>query len=746
MYYKKVFIALAAVLVFGALLLPLTASATTWSPPFALGTGLVKWPNVAIDSLGNIHYAWTSASTTILYSKCDINNQCSISQQQVPDNGLGSYYPGIAVDLSNNPNVVWESRLSGGGYAVFFSKWNGSKWTPYKQISSEPYGEIPNIAIGPDGTISVVYQSTQQVAVYYTSSTDGGSTWKKPQMLVQGSLQSPIPVPPNTADPAAPPPGGPAPNGNQLAPGLYPRLAVNSAGQVYVTYQNNQTVYYMHTNNNGGWSSPILVSTGHKDQTPDIALTADGKVGIVWGKYDTYQTSVAEFVNDQEVFQQDGVGSLFYSLWPRVSADCADNFQIAYQGEPQLGANWTIYHQKWNTVKNTLGAVETISQLPSASNQTPAIASTGIAAILWINSTNQIADASTADLGLTCGGGGNTPTPTLSPTPTVPSEVTHIPDKSSSIVYGGTGPWEKDLDSNATDGSYHRCGTQDVGCSPSTAKLNFTGYKVKWETAYAWSYGIAKVKIDGVLVDTVDLCAPNQGNYTPQFATRTYQVSGDPNAQHTIKIKATGTHSSCSIDVSNYVVVDGFDVYQSLSTPTITDTPTVTNTPTVTPTPTDTPTVTNTPIATSTPTPTATPTAIIAEPGGYQENNPAITYVGIWSVVFNSNASGGAYDKTKNRPGNPLATASLTFDSDAVKWITLKGPNCGIAAIYIDGVFMKNVDNYSPTQTWLVKRKFTNLGPGIHTITIQTTGTKNSASTNYKIVLDKFKVPARSTP
>ena len=61
-----------------ALVLPLTAAAANWSSPIALGTGN-KFPSVAVDSQGNVHYAWWNhAAKTVEYRRCDRdNNNCT---------------------------------------------------------------------------------------------------------------------------------------------------------------------------------------------------------------------------------------------------------------------------------------------------------------------------------------------------------------------------------------------------------------------------------------------------------------------------------------------------------------------------------------------------------------------------------------------------------------------------------------------------------------------------------------------
>src|SRR5437867_10414761 len=67
----------------------------------------------------------------------------------------------------------------------------------------------------------------------------------------------------------------------------------------------------------------------------------------------------------------------------------------------------------------------------------------------------------------------------------------------------------------------------------------------------------------------------------------------------------------------------------------------------------------------------------------------------------------------------------------------------GIARVFLDGAFARDVDLFSPyEELWDVIFTAADLANGPHTLTIQVTGEKTPASTNTYVVVDAFDVPA----
>ena len=117
-----------------------------------------------------------------------------------------------------------------------------------------------------------------------------------------------------------------------------------------------------------------------------------------------------------------------------------------------------------------------------------------------------------------------------------------------------------------------------------------------------------------------------------------------------------------------------------------------------------------------------------------QETANAFTFSS-WAGAASASASGGTYRSS----AAANATVSFTFTGSAVDWVTATGAY-GQATVTIDGIAQGTFDLSSPTAAWQVKKSFSGLGPGPHTIVIKVLGTKSPSSTSAKVVVDAFVV------
>ena len=85
------------------------------------------------------------------------------------------------------------------------------------------------------------------------------------------------------------------------------------------------------------------------------------------------------------------------------------------------------------------------------------------------------------------------------------------------------------------------------------------------------------------------------------------------------------------------------------------------------------------------------------------------------------------------------ARATFTFSGTSAYWIGFRGPQAGIARVYVDDVVASDIDAYSSfEQVQATLFQATGLAAGTHTLTIEVTGSKNPASTNAFVVVDAF--------
>jgi Big-like domain-containing protein len=213
------------------------------------------------------------------------------------------------------------------------------------------------------------------------------------------------------------------------------------------------------------------------------------------------------------------------------------------------------------------------------------------------------------------------------------------------------------------------------------ATLPFNGTSISWNGLASPETGIAHVFLDGAFAGEVDTYSPT---YKMQGTVFTSPPLADGN--HTLTIEVEGLKNSASS--SAQIVVDSFDVV----TPGI----------------------------------------------RFEETDPSVTYTGTWTHGNLNRAwsSGSASESL-----TPGSQANFTFTGTSVRWIGLRQYTTGIARVYVDGVFVTDVDTYAPTSspqdTLFISPP---LAAGSHTLTIEVTGQKNVASANTWVVVDAFDV------
>src|SRR5262249_18458888 len=92
---------------------------------------------------------------------------------------------------------------------------------------------------------------------------------------------------------------------------------------------------------------------------------------------------------------------------------------------------------------------------------------------------------------------------------------------------------------------------------------------------------------------------------------------------------------------------------------------------------------------------------------------------------------------------DPGARATFTFTGQSAKWIAFRDQWAGIAKVYVDGEFKKEIDTYaSPEVAPTVMFTVTGLAPGAHTLSIEVAGRRNPASMANWIWIDAFDASA----
>jgi len=270
--------------------------------------------------------------------------------------------------------------------------------------------------------------------------------------------------------------------------------------------------------------------------------------------------------------------------------------------------------------------------------------------------------------------------------------ISRLQETDPSVTY--TADWVQDnpvvtfipgVTTGRTQGSSLRAwsaGAARLSTTPGArATITFTGTGISWIGARGTQSGIALVNLDGLLIAEVDLYSP-----TEQIQAEVFRATGLVDASHTLTIEGTGRQNAASQNA--LIAVDAFEVRTSGIR--------------------------------------------------HQDTDPAIAYGPGWIQGNRDKAYSEGASAESNTVG---AQATITFTGTGISWIGARGPQCGIARIFLDGAFVQDFDTYAPTEG-PQHTDFTasNLAPGTHTLTIQVKPETNPLSTDRWILIDAFDV------
>jgi hypothetical protein len=226
-------------------------------------------------------------------------------------------------------------------------------------------------------------------------------------------------------------------------------------------------------------------------------------------------------------------------------------------------------------------------------------------------------------------------------------------------------------------------GSSDV--SGATVTFNFTATAVSWIGLKCSICGIASVSIDGGAAVSVDTAGPADTGSPGLTAETVFTASGLGGGSHTLVITVTGATSSGGA----HIIVDAFDVTGGASAAT-----------------------------------------------RIEDTDSAVSYTGDWVFLTDARATGGTAAEAQVAG----AVATLSFTGTEVRWLGYSFSGGGIARVSVDGTFVGEVDQYSPSEILQAVSFRALLPQGAHTLTIEVTGRANPNSVNTWVLIDAFDV------
>jgi beta-galactosidase GanA len=130
----------------------------------------------------------------------------------------------------------------------------------------------------------------------------------------------------------------------------------------------------------------------------------------------------------------------------------------------------------------------------------------------------------------------------------------------------------------------------------------------------------------------------------------------------------------------------------------------------------------------------------------YDDSSSGLIYKGNWTHAANQNYTVGDDKGTESFSNTAGDSVSLSFSGTAVRWVTSKDTNHGIADVYLDGTLVGSIDTYAPGKQYqTVLYDVYGLPAGSHTLTVTVSGRQNPSASGSFISIDAFDLPS-STP
>jgi hypothetical protein len=291
-----------------------------------------------------------------------------------------------------------------------------------------------------------------------------------------------------------------------------------------------------------------------------------------------------------------------------------------------------------------------------------------------------------------------------------PTAATFFEEDDPAVSWSGT--WSENSLAANSGGSARLA--MDAGAQ---ASFSFDGTGASWIGYRDEWCGIATVHVDGKLQATVDTHSTSAKARAPL-----YVVSGLGEGRHSLTITATGTRNTAS--AGSWVWVDAFSV-----------------TPAAGPDPRSSiPSRSLAPSAGREARPrnaTASKTSRQEDAPRFEQDDPAVSWIGAWSTNHLGVHSGGSARLSMET----ASRVSLTFTGTGVSWIGYQDEWSGIADVRLDGRLRASVDTYStPARAQAGLYVIDGLPRRIHTLTIQPTGRRRPASGGSWIWVDAFSI------
>lgn len=306
-----------------------------------------RWPRVlAVMSLVLLSMCAVSQAQTqgpTFTAPINISN----TQGTTKDN---SFTAQVAVDASGNIFVVWEDDAADFSHnSILCSRsTDGGKSfsTPVNVSKSANFPFNARMAVDSQGAINVVWiESGAKDNIYFSRSTDGGTTFSQPMNLA-----------------------------NTVADSANPQIAVDANNNIHVLWANRDVtfgIFYTRSTNGGAsFSQPVDIDAHTTESfAPQFAIDASGNVYVVWDTFVGSQLDVFFSVSKDngQTFstEQNLSNNAGNSSTPQLALDSSGNINIVW--DDNTPGNEDIFFTRSTDQGTTFSPIKNVSSDPGAS-------------------------------------------------------------------------------------------------------------------------------------------------------------------------------------------------------------------------------------------------------------------------------------------------------------------------------------------------------------------------------------------
>ncbi len=323
---------------------------------------------------------------------------------------LESAGPTLAMDASGNIHMTWQDKTNydsdaDGFEDIFYKRWNATTgaWTITEVVSTETtyYVLSPTLGTDTSGNVHVAWYDRTNIAgadvneggsptedIFYKRWNATTGDWTTTEVISTG-------------------------NDNAVA--VSPVLAVDTFGNVHVTWQETDIFYKRWNATTGVWTTSEVVSTESTlfRQSPSLAVDASGNVHMTWNDYSNYggagtdtdifykrwNTTTDAWTTTEVVSTESNTDS-----WGPVSSiDTSGNVYVVWYDITDFkgaGSDQDIFYKYWNATTGDWNTTEVVSTTSTGISSSPALAvdAKGNVHVTWKDQTDYIGAGTDYDI------------------------------------------------------------------------------------------------------------------------------------------------------------------------------------------------------------------------------------------------------------------------------------------------------------------------------------------------------------